>query len=419
MHRKNLKEWLCRLQSLHAVDMDLSLERVREVAERLDLLKPTATVITVGGTNGKGSCVAALEAFYMAEGYKVGAFTSPALFRHNEYVRVQRVNATDEQFCQAFEKIDAARGDITLTLFEFNALAAFIIFQAAELDVWILEVGLGGRFDAVNVIDADVALVASIGIDHVDWLGDTREKIAYEKAGIFRSDKPAVCGDFEPPVTLTDYAQEIGTALYCQNQHFGFECEESTWNWWSEQTRLENLPLTALALQNMSTSLMAIELLQEKLPVKPDTIRQALAQITLPGRIQVVPGDVTKIYDVSHNPAAAEFLATWLRNNECQGKTYAVFSMLADKDIVQTIWIMKDLIDEWFTAPLAGPRAASTSMMEYCFRKANVHSANFYLSIADAHTAAIAKARPMDRIVVFGSFHTVAEAASQEEELNI
>lgn len=404
----NLEGWLNYIQSIHVTDMDLSLERVTEVAGRLNLLKAPCPVITVAGTNGKGSCVAGLEAIYMASGYQVGAFTSPVLLRHNEYVRVQGKDASDEQFCEAFEKIEAVRGNTTLTQFEFNTLAAFYIFQQMELDVWILEVGLGGRFDATNVIAADVAVVASIGIDHVDWLGDTREKIAYEKAGIFRKHKPAVCGDFDPPSTLIKYAQELEAPLFCQNKQFGFEKNDTSWTWWGEKNRFD-LPLPKLALQNMATVLMAVELLQDKLPAKIDIIRESLTSVSLPGRIQVISGEVTQVFDVSHNPAAAEFLANWLKQHSCNGTTRAVFSMLADKDIFATVSVMKAVIDSWYVASLPVKRGADINKIMAGFQAAEIEKIKAYGSIKGAYQATLNDSKPGDRIVVFGSFSVVSE----------
>ncbi|MHB1946720.1 MAG: bifunctional tetrahydrofolate synthase/dihydrofolate synthase [Gammaproteobacteria bacterium] len=412
MYLKNINEWLEWMQLLHVTDMDLSLERVREVAKRLNLLNPSSTVITVGGTNGKGSCVAGLETIYLSSGYRVGAFTSPILFRHNEYVRIQGVDASDDAFCEAFAKIKEALGEITLTPFEFNALAAFYIFQQAHLDVWILEVGLGGRYDAVNVIAADIAIVASIGIDHVEWLGDTREKIAYEKAGIFRKNKPAICGDFDPPQTLIDCANEIGAPLYIQARQFGFEKKEGCWNWWSENSRCVELPLPKLALQNMAAVLMAVDLLQKKLPVARRIIESALKKVTLPGRIQVYPGEVTQIFDVSHNPAAAEFLKQWLLENPSSGKTHAVFSMLADKDIVATLLVMRDFVEDWHVASLPVKRGASVENLMEAFKQAKIKNVFWYDSIKQAYESAVQKSVTGDRVVVFGSFHTVAKAIS-------
>lgn len=403
-----LSEWLDKIQTVHVKDMDLGLERVALVAKRLGI-STSCPVITVGGTNGKGSCVAGLEAIYVAAGYQVGAFTSPILFRHNEYIRIQKQDVDDEMFCRAFEKIESVRAELTLTPFEYNALAAFLIFQEAKLDVWILEVGLGGRWDAVNVIDADLAIIASIGIDHIEWLGDTREKIAIEKAGIFRSGKPAVCGDFDPPSTLIDYVEKNNVPLYCQNKQFGFEKDKISWNWWSENSRIDNLPMPSLALQNMSTVLMAVELLQSKLAVAKEIIADVLRKVTLTGRIQVFPGEITQIYDVSHNPASAEFLAKWLQENPISGKTRAVFSMLGDKDIVGTLEVIREYFSEWYIAELPVKRAAPMDLLAKSFEKSNIQDVNIFSNINQAHQAALSHSKVGDRIVVFGSFHTVAE----------
>ncbi len=341
MYLSTLSEWLTWIGSVHRSDIELGLDRIGEVAMRLGVLSPDSTVITVGGTNGKGSVVAGLEAVYLAAGYRVGAFTSPYLFVHNEEVRVNGAMAEDIQFIAAFEKIESARAHVSLTAFEYHTLAALIIFQEAQLDVMILEVGLGGRLDAVNIIDADVSVVASIGIDHVAWLGHTRELIAIEKAGIFRRGKPAICGDAEPPLTLSAAAQECGALFYQQGQDFSFRETQDQWNWHSDGVDYLHLLKNNLLTQNMSTVLMAVTVLQNKLPVPETPIRQGLASITLPGRIQVVTGPVIEILDVAHNPAAAAVLASRLNAMPCTGKTVAVFSMLDDKDIAGSIAEMK------------------------------------------------------------------------------
>lgn len=405
---ENLGAWLEWINSLHGKVIDLGLDRVSAVASRLNLLNPPCPVVTVAGTNGKGSTVSGLEAIYLAAGYRVGAFTSPYLFKFNELVRIQGQEACDEDFLSAFEQIEQARGEITLTPFEFNALAALIIFHKSNLDVWILEVGLGGRLDAVNIIDADVAVVTSIAIDHADRLGNTRELIGREKAGIFRAENPAVCGDFNPPETLINYASQLNTTLFCQDKEFGFERHETSWTWWNKLERLEHLPISQLALQNMSTVLQVIELLQSKLPVPKTAIDQALRTVKLPGRIQVIPGEITTILDVSHNPAAAEWLANYLRDHLSTGKTQAVFSMLADKDIVSTLLIMKPYIDEWFVAPLKAERAASSEQLKEAFQKASIQDVSFYPSITDAHSSTEQISSPGDRVVIFGSFYTVS-----------
>lgn len=407
---KTLHEWLAWMKVLNVKEIDLSLERVLEIGSRLDLLKATCPVITVAGTNGKGSCVAGLEAIYLAAGYKVGSFTTPYLFRYNEQVRLQGLSVDDRVLCDAFARLTEACGDdIRLTLFEYGTLAAFMIFKEADLDVWILEVGLGGRWDAVNVMDADVGIVTSIAMDHMNWLGDTREAIAFEKAGIFRRNKPAICGDIDPPLTLVQHALQIKAPLFCQNKEFGFKEDSSSWTWWNQTKQLEQLPLPTLALQNMSTVLMAIDLLQKRLPVEKDAIDRALSTVTLPGRIQVVPGEITQIFDVSHNPASVALLADYLKKNPVVGKTYAVFSMLADKDIVATIRGISALMDYWYIAPLPGERGVSEQALLASFKKADVTCVDIQASITAAYDCAIQKAHRGDRVIIFGSFRVLAQ----------
>ncbi|MES2218741.1 MAG: bifunctional tetrahydrofolate synthase/dihydrofolate synthase [Pseudomonadota bacterium] len=410
MKAKTLEEWVSYISTVHATEMELGLARVRQVADKLGLLTPDCPVITIGGTNGKGSCVAGLEAVYRAQGYNVGAFTSPYLIRLNEEIRINGVEASDRDFCSAFEKINKARGDISLTIFEFNTLAALEIFRNAPLDLILLEVGLGGRLDAVNIIDADLTIVSSIALDHIHLLGDTRDLIAREKAGIFRPDRPAVCGDFEPPSTLLNYAREIKAKLFCQGQDFYFTQHENSWDWQSSKVTYQKLPLPSLALQNMSTVLMAVELLQTRLPVEREALNDAFKKVTLPGRLQIFPGAVTRIFDVSHNPAAAGLLAKKLSALPCEGKTHAVFSMLADKDIVGTVQAVNELVDDWYIAALPVARAAPLSILQESFFKAKLDKQiNPYPDIARAYQAAIDRATPGDRVVVFGSFYTVAE----------
>jgi dihydrofolate synthase/folylpolyglutamate synthase len=407
---KNLKEWLETIKSAHPREVDLSLERTQEVAKRLGIVDPVCPIVTVAGTNGKGSCVAGIEAIMLAAGYKVGAFTSPFLFRYNEQVRLQGQPVPDEFLCDAFERVSNACGQITLTLFEFGTLAAMVIFKEANLDIWVLEVGMGGRWDAVNILDANIAVVSSIDIDHSAWLGNTREAIGREKAGIFRPYQPAVYGDFDPPSSLIQYADILKTPLFFQGKQFGFFKKNETWDWWSlHSTGLDNLPLPHLTLQNMSTVLMVIELLQKKLSVSRMAIESALKTVKLSGRLQIMPGAVTQILDVSHNPSAVELLANYLKENPCNGKTYAVFSMLADKDIVKTLQVIRDLIDVWHVAPLKTERAASQELLASCFRKINLDNVIFHSSIKDAHEMAMQKAEANSHVVVFGSFHAVAE----------
>ena len=417
MHLSTLSEWLEYIASVHATEMDLGLERVKIVADRLSVLKLGCPVIIVGGTNGKGSTVAGLESIYRAAGYHVGAFTSPFLFKHNEYVRIDGQLASDEDFCDAYEKIEAARGDVTLTQFEFHTLAALLIFKNVRLDVMLLEVGLGGRLDAVNIIDADVSVVTSIGIDHTALLGSTREAIAIEKAGIYRQDKPAICGDPEPPQSLIDAARQIGAVLYCQQKEFKYEVTPVNWSWSFQETRYTDLALSTLATQNMSTVLMVITILQLHLPVTREAIDQGIKNVTLPGRVQVINGTVMQIMDVAHNPEAISYLAKRLEEISCYGKTLSVFSMLGDKDIVGSIKIISPYVDSWFVAPLKDKRAANMDTLQKAFKEAQIDNVHFYSSIDEAFNLAKMKAQLGDRIVVFGSFRTVADVCKANEML--
>jgi len=399
-------EWTEWIASLHKKEMEFGLARVKTVAERLGVLSPACPVIIVGGTNGKGSTVAGLESIYRAGGYLTGIFTSPYLYKINEQIRVAGKEATDEDFYFAFAKVADALSDITLTHFEFMTLAALVIFNKHQLDVMILEVGLGGRLDAVNIIDADVAVITSIAIDHVEYLGDTREKIAHEKAGIFRRNKPAVCGDPLPPHTLTSDAENLGTHLFCQQKDFHYREEKDYWEWSSEKIKYQNLPLTNLAIQNMSSVLMAVTLMQPLLPITEPEIQYGLQNINLLGRIQVKSGAITEIFDVSHNPASIALLAKQLRLRATQGKKLAVFSMLGDKDIKESVKMIESEIDHWYVAPLADKRAASSETLMAALQGKEV---TLFTTISEAYLHAKNSAQKNDCIIVFGSFHTVGE----------
>lgn len=409
MELSTLSDWLAFIGSVHSKEIELGLDRVKEVAKRLDLLTPKIPVIVVGGTNGKGSTVAGLESIYRAAGFNVGAFTSPYLFKHNEQVRINGQMATDEEFCAAFKKIEETRQEITLTPFEFHTLAALLIFKSYPLDVLILEIGLGGRLDAVNIIDADVSIVTSIGLDHTDWLGATREDIAREKAGIFRADRPAVSGDLNPPATLIECALKVGAVLYCQNEDFHYQENARDWSWTFKNDRYEHLPKSSLACQNMSTALMAMTLLQSRLPVSRKAIDEGLKNVKLTGRIQIIEGPFREIYDVSHNPAAVKFLVERLATLPCNGKTLAVFSMLGDKDIEESINIIKGVIDDWYVAPLNVSRGATSDRLEKAMQLSEVDNVKMFSSIQVAYQEACKKAQAGDQIIVFGSFYTVSE----------
>lgn len=408
MHLSTLQDWLARILLLNPKQIELSLERVKTLVTRLDL-SPQAHVITVGGTNGKGSTVAALEAIYLAGGYHTGAFTSPVLFEHNEQVRIDGQKVSDAKFIAAFEQIEAIRGDISLTPFEFHTIAAFLILGTQELDVWILEVGLGGRLDAVNVLDADVSIVTSISIDHVEWLGDTREKIGFEKAGIFRAGRAAICGDLNPPQSLLDVAQMRQAQLYLQGKDFSYTENEQSWDWQGAGIWYNNLPKPVYALTNMAAALMAIQTLADSLPVTRQAIDVGLQKVHVPGRIQVIPGVVTEIYDVSHNEASVSLLAAKLTQMKVKGKMIAVFSMLDDKDIAACVSIIAPNIEKWYVAELNTPRAASIEKIKAVFQQLTI-PINVAPSIKVALNCARENSIAGDCIVVFGSFHTIAES---------
>ncbi len=414
MYLSTLQEWLDWINKQYkpGQEIELGLTRVVQVAEKLKLLTPQCPVITVGGTNGKGSTVAGLEAIYLQAGYKVGAFTTPYLFQFNEIVRINREHPSDAAFVEAYERIEAARDDIYLTPFEYNALAALWLFRAVKLDVILLEVGLGGRLDAVNIINPTLSIITSISIDHVDYLGPTRESIGFEKAGIFRSGQTAVCGDPNPPHTLLEHAKALNAPLLIRDRDFSVRQTGSTWDFISETATYRALPTNQLAVDNMATVLMATVHLQNRLPVTEDNLRMGLAAVSLPGRWQVIPGEVIEIHDVAHNPASVLWLAEFLRRQPFSGKTYAVFSMLRDKDIGTSLQMIKDDISEWFVAPLQEKRGAAKDELLTAFELAHIDKVVFSGSIEQAYELARKKATPNDRIVVFGSFYTLSALSS-------
>ena len=419
MRFPDLSEWLAWQELLHPNKIELGLDRVATVAQRMGLMRPQHAVITVGGTNGKGSSVALLEAILRSAGYRVGSYTSPHLLRYNERIRIDGEDIDDDSLCLAFERIDQARGDISLSYFEFGTLAALEIFARSRLDVAILEVGLGGRLDAVNIIDPDVALIATIDIDHVSWLGDTRDAIGREKAGIFRPGHPAVCGDPIPPPSIQQEADRIAAPLYTLGRDFHYEAAPGAWRWWSAEHRRDALPYPSLRgayqVQNAAAVLMVLELLKPRFPVTQNDIRAGLETVRLPGRFQVVSGPVTQIFDVAHNPHGAKALAETLREHPCSGTTHAVFSMLNDKDIVGVISELRDTIKFWHIAGLVTDRGLDVASLEAIFATVGIAPESMHNTVAEARKHALAKATMGDRIVIFGSFYTVAQALGEAE----
>lgn len=412
MRFTTLDDWLRWQETLHPMAIELGLDRVQTVLRHLQPEAPPLAVITVGGTNGKGSCVAFLDAILRTAGYRVGAYTSPHLLRYNERIRVNGVEVDDTDLCRTFARIDAARGDISLTYFEFGTLAALEQFQQAGAEVAVLEVGLGGRLDAVNVVDADAALVTSIALDHTDWLGPDRDSIGYEKAGIYRPGRPAICADPDPPPRLLEHARTIGARLLRVGPDYGFARMGATWRWWSGAAQFDALPLPALAgesqLGNAAAALMALSSLRDRLPVDAAAIRTGLERAWLPGRFQVIPGPIEWILDVAHNPAAAAVLAAHLRERVCVGRTRAIIGLLADKNADGVIQALASVVDEWHPVTLAGARGRASAELAACLRSAGIRAITPHDDIANACRATLDAADAGDRIVACGSFHVVA-----------
>ncbi len=411
-----LAQWLAYLESIHSRPIDMGLDRVREVAARLGL-DLDAVKIVVGGTNGKGSTCAMLEAMLLSAGYKVGLYTSPHLLDFNERARVNGESASDAALTGQFAAVDAARGDTSLTYFELTTLAILRLFAQSALDVVILEVGLGGRLDAVNIVDADCAIVTSVDLDHVEWLGDDREKIGWEKAHIYRPGKPAICADPMPPQSLVDYAESIGADLWRFGRDYNYAGDKQQWNYGGRSQRRNALAYPALRganqLLNASAALAALEALRDRLPVPQQAVRLGLLQVQLPGRFQILPGQPAVILDVAHNPHAAAVLADNLDNMGFYPYTYAVFGMLNDKDVDGVIAKLGDRVDHWYCAGLPGPRGLSGEELAARLRARGVKedkdsSVHACADPAAAYAAARESMGEGDRILVFGSFLTVA-----------
>lgn len=424
-----LQDWLTHLEGLHPkgqAGIELGLERIRVVKAHLGQVQH-CPVITVGGTNGKGSTCAYLENIIGKAGYKVGCYTSPHLLAYNERVRLNGLPASDSALCAAFERVEAARqaSGVALTYFEFGTLAAWEVFAAAGVEAAVLEVGLGGRLDAVNVYEPDVAIITTVALDHTDWLGPDRESIGFEKAGIYRAGRPALCADPNPPQRLLDQAAAIGADLRLIGRDFGFErpgaeAAESRlqWRWWcrnGEQVIRRSLAYPGLRgptqLYNATVALAALEAIVDKLPVTMQAIRPGLIETELAGRFQVVPGKPAIVLDVGHNPQAIKVLADNLSNMGFFDRTHAVVGMLADKDIAGALAALRGRIDVWHAATLGGPRGTPAEQLAAIITAGELGGEVVcHDSAAVAMQAAKGRAAESDRIVVFGSFYTVAEA---------
>lgn len=414
-----LPDWLALLESRHAeVHINMGLDRVRAVKEAM-CLKFDCPVIMVAGTNGKGSTCAMLEAILLRAGYKVGLYIKPHFLDFNERARVNGELASDDALIAAFNFVEAHRGAVDLTYFEFTTLAIMHLLAGAGIDVAILEVGLGGRLDAVNVIDADVAIVTSVDIDHTDFLGTTREEIGFEKAGIFRAGKAAICSDPVPPTSLVAHAEAIGADLWLLGRDFNYSGDKQQWNFGGRTQRRNSLAYPSLRganqLLNASAALAALEVLRLELPVGAQEVRTGLVVVELPGRFQVLPGRPTVILDVAHNPHAASALAQNLGNMGFHPYTYAVFGVMQDKDIAGVVAPMAQYVDHWCLAELPSPRSAHTAELAITIAglmpedsKPGERSITEFSDPAKAFANAMSRAGENDRIVVFGSFYTVA-----------
>ncbi len=393
----------------------MGLDRVADVRSRMDA-SLGCPVVTVTGTNGKGSTCALLESMLVAAAHRTGLYTSPHLASYNERVRIDGLPATDDALVAAFNAVEDARADVPLTYFEYGTLAAFWLFARADLAAAVLEVGLGGRLDAVNVIDADIAVVTSVGLDHMDYLGPTREDIGREKAGIFRAGRPVVCGEPNPPAALLAHARVLGAPLSQVGRDYGFTTGKGQWDYWGPGGRRHGLPHPALRgaiqLVNAATAITALDLLHDVLHVSAGAVRTGLVSVELAGRFQVLPGRPTIVLDVAHNPHAARILAAELGTMGFAARTIAVFGMLADKDIDGVVAAMLPRVDRWHVATLPPPRGAGAASVRDALSNAGVAAADVrtFDDVGSAYRAARDEAGEADRIIVFGSFLTVAAA---------
>ena len=412
----NLTAWLQYLETLPSGLNNNSLVNVKSIAQKLGLLSFSGKIITVGGTNGKGSCVVFLEAILLAAGYKTGAFISPHVLCYNERIRINGKDIDSATLSQVFAQIDRARADTVLSYFEFSTLAALAIFKKKKVDVLILEVGLGGRFDAVNILDADIAIITTISLDHTKILGNTREAIGREKAGIMRAFKPVICGDADAPKSIYVKAKQTKAILYSANKDFFYTKQNESWCWRFAQTNIKNLLLPKLPIASAANALMAIKLLQKDLKIPKKAINVGLKKAFLPGRWQrIIVANKEIIFDVAHNPESAALLAQNLSGLVSTGRILAVVSMLRDKDITTTLQPLTEIVDKWYFGILTGARAASAKLLTRSLVKAG--SSNFVVlpTVAESLQQAIAECGIKDRMVVFGSFHTVAKCLTEIE----
>jgi dihydrofolate synthase / folylpolyglutamate synthase len=412
-----LAGWLEYIEALHPKTIAMGLGRINEVKDRLGL-SVNFPIITVGGTNGKGSTCAMMERIYHQAGYKVACYTSPHFLRYNERVRIRCQEISDGDLLKAFAAVEAARCDTPLTYFEFGTLAAVWHFVQNKVDVAVLEVGLGGRLDAVNAFEPDCTVVTAVDFDHMDFLGDSRESIGFEKAGIFRKDVPAICGDLNPPHSLVEHAHAIGAQLRQIGKDFSIEHEPGNWTYSAGTAQISGLPVPALIgsfqLENAACVIDALQAMQERLPVGREDMVKGLESVRLPGRFQLCRIAPQVILDVAHNPHAAHALAQNLQQLPKSNRTLAVFGMLADKDIAGVIQEMGAQVDAWYLADIPGPRGATAQQLARLIHQHDKEcDVRKYPDVATAYRQACLDAEQNDRIIVFGSFYTVADVMKE------
>lgn len=410
-----LGEWLARCERLHPKEIDMTLERVRQVAQQLGLVMP-APVITVAGTNGKGSTCAMLESIALQAGYRVGLYSKPHLVHFEERCRVNGAMVDGESLLPHFEAVERARGAVSLTYFEFTTLAIIRLLSQTPLDLIILEVGLGGRLDAVNVVDADCTIITSIDIDHTEFLGSDRESIGREKAGVMRAGRPVIVSDPMPPQSVVEHAITVGADLWRSGHDFKFSGDKQQWAWEGREKRFTGLAYPALRganqLLNASGVLAAFEAMRAKLPITAQAVRNGLALVDLPGRFQIVPGQPTLVLDVAHNPHSVAALARNLDQMGFFPRTHAVFGAMADKDLSAMLARMAPLVDCWYFTDLPGPRAETAERLRLRYASLSVTApgptdVSCHATPTSALRSALGVADPTDRILVFGSFLTV------------
>jgi len=415
MRFDNLSDWLQWQENLHFTDVDPGLERIGQVWGKLGSTHPLPfKVVTVAGTNGKGSSVAMLGSILTEAGYTVGAYTSPHILAYNERITLNGKSCSDEEICNAFHRIDEARGEVSLTYFEFATLAAALIFLDNDVDVALFEVGMGGRLDAVNLFDADIALITPIGLDHVQWLGTDREQIGREKAGIIRPQQDVVCSESQPPKSLIDYANSLGAKLFILDSAFSYRDEQSYWLWQNDDTMHEQLARPALVgkyqLQNAAAVIQVIELLASRgISTTKQHISNGLAKVKLAGRFQQLQTEHGQlVLDVTHNQQGALNLAAVLTEQPCEGRTFVLLAMLADKDVHKLVEPLQGLVDHWFIAGLTTARGMSADVLSQQVSEliavSNIDSRN---TVEEAYDLAKSVVTSADRLIVLGSFHTV------------